>query len=443
MVSGARSIIRPMATANVEPIEEFVPEKAREVRWSLIHRVVFRFVFCYFVLYCMPDTGRASLPGLSFVALPYTSVLHAIASWVAIHIFHLSGENVTYFRTGSGDTTLAYISNLLFVVFSVVVTLVWSVADRRRPNYRTLHAWLRLLVRYTLAVTLFAYGMAKVVPLQFRSPGLSKLIEPFGEFSPMGVLWNFMGASLPYTILAGSAEVLSGVLLLFRRMTTLGALFSTAVMMNVASLNYCYDVPVKLYSTNLLLMSIFLAAPDLRRLANVFVLNRTAEPADPMAVRFERRPLQIAAKVVWVAFLGLTIVGAAFGAWQGYQQFYARVKHNALYGLYDVESCRLRGRELTLATDSTRWRKVAIMDQSVVVQKLDDSMIYYPLTLQGNTLGLGGNSRLVWSRTNDDRLTLDGQVGWSAATIRIRKIDTRDLPINRGFHWIQERPFNH
>jgi len=162
-----------------------------------------------------------------------------------------------------------------------------------------------------------------------------------------------------------------------------------------------------------------------------------------MAVRFERRPLQVAAKVVWVAFLGLTIVGAAFGAWQGYQQFYARVKHNALYGLYDVESCRLGGRELTLATDSTRWRKVAIMDQSVVVQKMDDSMIYYPLTLQGNTLGLGGNSRLVWSRTNDDRLTLDGQVGWSAATIRIRKIDTRDLPINRGFHWIQERPFNH
>src|SRR5215831_17255359 len=285
MESGARSIIRPMATANVEPIEEFVREKAREVRWSLIHRVVFRFVFCYFVLYCMPDTGRASLPGLSFVALPYTSVLHAIASWVAIHIFHLSGENVTYFRTGSGDTTLAYISNLLFVVFSVVVTLVWSVADRRRPNYRTLHAWLRLLVRYTLAVTLFAYGMAKVVPMQFRSPGLAKLIEPFGEFSPMGVLWNFMGASLPYTILAGSAEVLSGLLLLFRRTTTLGALFSTAVMMNVASLNYCYDVPVKLYSTNLLLMSIFLAAPDLRRLANVFVLNRTAEPADPMAVR--------------------------------------------------------------------------------------------------------------------------------------------------------------
>jgi len=59
-----------------------------------------------------------------------------------------------------------------------------------------------------------------------------------------------------------------------------------------------------------------------------------------------------------VAFLGLTIVGAAFGAWQGYQQFYARVKHNALYGLYDVESCRLGGRKLTLATDSTRWRKV-------------------------------------------------------------------------------------
>src|SRR5215467_3593595 len=85
-----RSIIRPMATANVEPIEEFVPEKAAEFRWSLIHRVAFRFVFCYFVLYCMPN------------------IWHPIASWVAIHVFHLSGERVTYFATGSGDTTLAY-----------------------------------------------------------------------------------------------------------------------------------------------------------------------------------------------------------------------------------------------------------------------------------------------------------------------------------------------
>ena len=43
-------------------------------------------------------------------------------------------------------------------------------------------------------------------------------------------------------------------------------------------MNYTFDVPVKLFSTNLLLMAIFLAAPDAKRLVGMLVLNRGAEP---------------------------------------------------------------------------------------------------------------------------------------------------------------------
>jgi uncharacterized membrane protein YphA (DoxX/SURF4 family) len=281
-------------------------------------------------------------------------------------------------------------------------------------------------VRYTLACTPFAYGFAKVVPLQFQAPGLAKLIEPYGEFSPMGVLWNFMGASLPYTILAGAAEVIGGLLLLFRRTTTLAALFSMAAMANVTALNYCYDVPVKLYSTNLLLMTIFLAAPDLRRLANVLIFNRTAEPADPMAVQFERRPLRIVATVVWVAFLGLTAVSAVWGSMQGYQRVYAGVKHVPLYGLYEVESFRLGGRELTLATASARWRKVAIMDQGVAVRKTDDCVDNYPATFLGNTLALAGYGKSVWFRTEPGPLTLEGNVEGR----RLSSFYGKSIPVN-------------
>jgi hypothetical protein len=42
------------------------------------------------------------------------SLWHALTAWVAIHVFGLSGQVTTYFPTGSGDTTLAYIENLLF-----------------------------------------------------------------------------------------------------------------------------------------------------------------------------------------------------------------------------------------------------------------------------------------------------------------------------------------
>ena len=213
-------------------------------RWPLAQRVIFRFLCAYLVLYALPDSGRLSI--FSFIPSVeslYTSCGTTLCPWVAIRFFHVTGQPATYFRTGSGDTTLAYIQNLLFVVSALVIALAWSVLDRKRPNYATLHAWLRLMVRYTVAFTLFSYGLGKVFPLQFRTPNLLRLLEPYGDFSPMGALWWFMGASTAYIIFSGVCEVLGGLLLVFRRTATLGALVSFAVLLNVMVLNYCYDVP--------------------------------------------------------------------------------------------------------------------------------------------------------------------------------------------------------
>jgi len=67
----------------------------------------------------------------------------------------------------------------------------------------------------------------------------------------MGLLWTFMAASKGYQIFTGAAEVLGGILLLWKRTTTLGALTVFGVMANVMALNFFYDVPVKLLSTHL------------------------------------------------------------------------------------------------------------------------------------------------------------------------------------------------
>lgn len=52
-----------------------------------------------------------------------------------------------------------------------------------------------------------------------------------------------------------------------------------SVMANVFMLNMSYAVPLKILSSHLLLLSLFLIAPDARRLADVFVLNRGAARA--------------------------------------------------------------------------------------------------------------------------------------------------------------------
>ncbi len=404
--------------------------------WSVPRRVLFRMVFCYWVLYAMPEPGRSSalstIPGSQFLFRPYENLWHTIVPWVAVHIFHITGRAATYFRTGSGDTTLQYVNNLLYLVAALAATLIWSLFDRRRPHYRALDGWLRLLVRYTLAVTLLGYGFAKVYPLQFQPPRFGKLIEPYGDFSPMGVLWSFMGASLPYTIFSGAAEVTGGLLLLFRRTTTLGAMVSFTVLLNVVALNYCYDVPVKLYSTNLLLMAVFLAAPDLRRLANVLVLNRPASAAELTGPRFPGPKLRIAAAVFWVLFVGHILYGNIFYGWQAYRETYVTPQRPPLYGLYDVES------------GPANWRKVVVaIPAGISVRTNDDKMLSFAAQYDKDTVTLDKKDRLRWSRPDPDHLVLTGTLEAQPATIRLRPIDTgKLLLLSRGFHWINEMPLN-
>ena len=53
----------------------------------------------------------------------------------------------------------------------------------------------------------------KAFPLQMPAPLLTRLLEPYGNFSPMGVLWYSIGASFPYERFTGIVEVVGGRML--------------------------------------------------------------------------------------------------------------------------------------------------------------------------------------------------------------------------------------
>jgi hypothetical protein len=423
-------------------------------QWNLAQRIAFRFVFAYFLLYNLPTPGHSSLlgiiPGSSFVTGPYVRMWRAFVPWVATRVMHLSGPATVYPQVnGSGDSTLDYIQNLCFLVFAAAAALLWSALDRRRPNYQRLHYWLRVGVRYTLAATLFSYGFAKVFPLQFRPPFFTRLIEPYGDSSPMGILWTFMGASVAYTIFSGAAEVLGGLLLIPRRTVTLGALVSAGVLTNVVTLNFCYDVPVKLYSSNLLLMAIFLMAPDLDRLARVLVLHQPAPPGNlegsRFAWRFGARTWRIAALALKTAFFGYLLYNHIHGGWNSYQSTRNAPKP-PLYGLYEVESFTRNGVEMPpLLTDAQRWRKIAIQfPRAVSVKMMDDSLRGYTAEYDAtkNSVKLTGPADAglyTYAKPDDNHVLLTGD----ALKITLRRIDaSKFLLVDRGFHWINERPFN-
>lgn len=172
---------------------------------------------------------------------------------------------------------------------ALAATVVWSILDRKRKHYRRLYAWFTIFLRFSLAIVLFGYGFDKIFPIQFRTITPSRLSQQVGDMGMFNMLWIFMASSKPYTIFSGAMEVLAGLLLLTPRLETLGALFAVPILTNVFLLNMDYGVPVKVLSSHLLLVAIFLAAPALPGIARLLVLRQPAPPIVPPALSSRRR----------------------------------------------------------------------------------------------------------------------------------------------------------
>ena len=191
--------------------------------------------------------------------------------WVTGHLF---GADVQY------PTIAGYRAYLITALaLAAVITLVWSVIDRRRRDYRRAHGWFRVYLRYLLAAVMLGYGMAKVIPVQFPQPSLVQLITPVGELTRMRLLWLSMGAAPAYEVFTGLCEVTGALLLLSRRTSLLGALILAGSLTNVLALNLAYGIGVQLNVTVYLLMALILIAPDAHRL--IGTLFQPPAPAAP------------------------------------------------------------------------------------------------------------------------------------------------------------------
>ncbi len=395
--------------------------------WSLPRRIAFRFGFVYFFLACFPFP-IGSIPWTDWLSDRWLELWRAIVVRVGEGLLGL--DHVAVETTGSGDTTADYVWLLCHLSLAAVATGVWSLLDRRRPHYRTLYALLRIYVRYTLAFVMLGYGMYKVLPSQFIEPPSSWLLERYGESSPMRLLWTFMGASTPYTIFAGACEVLGALLLLWRRTTLLGAVVLIGVIGNVVALNFCYDVPVKLFSSQLLVMACFLAAPDLWRLVDFFVRNRATAPAD-LGPRPADRRFRIALLVGKLALVALAGYQTFDGAWEGFRTYGAGAPDDPRAGIWEVES------------SDPSWHRVAISRWGWVVYDRDDVRRVYAAERDGDGVTLtdgesGATLALTVVEPEAGQLIVSGAI--EARLVRVRGERTHLL--DRGFHWVNEYPHN-
>jgi hypothetical protein len=340
--------------------------------------------------------------------------------------------------TGSGDTLYHWLRLLLVAIAAVIAGGAWALAARKRA-YPRLDAVLRVWLRYWLALAMLLYGLVKVFPMQFDVPLDYIYDQRVGDKSPMGLLWLFMGYSRPYTMFCGLVEVLAGCLLIWRRTVTLGSLLAIVAMTQVVILNFCYDVPVKLYSLELLAAAFAIAAPELRRLV-IAALGR-AVPELPPRVRgplwYERA--RLAGK--------LALLGAFCVRWvQADAPRLVQPPPSELAGAWDVTSFQLDGTERPpLTTDSERWQRLLFDRGFLVVRFMPETRAVARVDVDQTRKQLDfviGVRRETWSyRLGNDRLVLDGTLADHRYHVELQRAPAPLLE-TRGFHWIQEQPFH-
>jgi uncharacterized membrane protein YphA (DoxX/SURF4 family) len=417
--------------------------------WSGFKKLAFRLCFLYFAIYIF-FTPNNELPLINSVYEWLNNLLHRFIPWFAKHFFGYKKE-ITVFTNGSGDTTYDYMLWFFGMVITLAGTVLWTLSDRKRKGYHTLYYWIRVLLRYYLFYTMISYGLFKIIKVQFPFPGLFRLVEPYGDSSPMGLAWTNMGYSISYNYFAGVAELLAGVLLLSRRTTTIGALVCLGVMTNVFMINMGYDVPVKLLSFNTILMCLFLISKDAARLANLFFFNKTVPPSNN-TLPYSNKKLKIGLLVLKLIFI-VFIVGLTLeDAWDAQKKYGDKSPKPPLYGIYYTETfVRNKDTIPPLDTDTTRWNRMIIAYKDFSsIRLMNDSTRYYHFKI--DTLAKTALVYPGWDTVHKNRfhyikdtayLTLSGRMKNDSVTIRLKRFDEDKFRlVNRGFHWVSEFPFN-
>ena len=245
--------------------------------------MLFRFAVCYFLLYSFCGGNGSPLAILPVIGRNVDHWLQMpidlLSLWAGIHILHLAGREAALRIQHGGDSALRWIAIAVMLVLAAAVTVIWSFLDRHRNSHEVLLGWFRLVMRFELGIALLQYGFIKVFPLQFPSPPLALLNEPVGNASQTLLFWSVYGLHPQFVMTLGWVEVITGLLLLFRRTAFCGALIALGVTANIALLDLTFDVPVKLFSLSLVLISVVLLVPDIPVLWNLLWRHKPGVPS--------------------------------------------------------------------------------------------------------------------------------------------------------------------
>ena len=421
--------------------------------WSIWKKILFRFFFIFMFLYMAPWTWLNSVPSLDILTNWYSNLEDWAVRLANDKIFHL--KKVLVPISGSGDTSWGWAQLYLFLLLALVGCLVLSIADYKRKNYNHLDYWLCLFTRYYLAIFAFVYGVIKIFALQMTFPNLSMQATSLGDLLPMRLSWMFMGYSTPYQVFSGALETLAGILLLFRRTATLGAMVAAGVFLNVMVMNLSYDIPVKIFSMRLELFSLFLLVHERDRLLSFFVRNKIAEASNLYEVTFTKRWMRIARIVLKIAFIGIYVFWFLYQTYDRYKQFNTTPSSGPIaIGMYEVETFVVNKDTIPpLITDTLRWQDIifegrfgTVKSNDTLFRKLyNRGQFIYEVDSLKKTLALkkrftdsAFSCFFNYQIPDSNTILLRGKMRNDSVFVVLKKSKRRFQLAEKQFHWLSE-----
>lgn len=312
--------------------------------WTGFQKSVFRVLFLFLCLQVFPFD-------------PYYLKMLSMLKMSSIHyedIFNLA-HYYPRFLYGSGK-----LSNWLICLSILLAgSLIWGILDKS-SEYNDLYYWLRVILRYRMALALIAYGFIKLTPIQFPEPSISNLNTSYGNFTAWKLFSMSLGVVPKYESVLGTIEIIAALLLLYRKAVPFACILIILFTGNVLISNLTYGGSESNYSCYLLLVTSFLFYYDAPR---IFTLLTSSAPVQPSLFRLNltKNWQKYSRLLLKSAFIFFFVICYGFRTTEtriGYQ--YPNSSGLAsLTGFYDVKEFRINGYVHPYSpTDTIRWNNV-------------------------------------------------------------------------------------
>ncbi|MEH3112005.1 DoxX family protein [Pedobacter terrae] len=331
--------------------------------WTDREKLIFRFFFLFFVLQAIP------------LSVDFFKIVFGF-SW--LHISYGDIFNLTRLSAKFLPGADSFLNWIIVAVMAIIGAVIWGKTKYKDINYDQFYYWLRVVVRYRLAIGIIGYGFIKFFPLQAPFPSISNLNTSYGDFTDWKIFSMSLGIVPAYETFLGTIEILAGLLLFFRKTATIGAAIILVFTGNVFISNLAYEGGEFVYATYLITFALFVLWFDAQRIYNLVSLERPTAP--------NRFKPYFTGKTKTFRLLIKTLVIFFFVFFYGFKT-YAGFHHDPYQfprgkglanaaGIYNVSEFRINGRVLPYASaDSIRWKDVVFEKWATISIRSDRKVV--------------------------------------------------------------------